>query len=191
MDRRLNREQVPLGLRVLVEGRASQRVHDAGVQAQYLDRTLEIRDAGGRVLGARSELQLKRVIAKDRQEHLARTGELPDAWELEQIAKEHGTGSIEGHIKIPDNQVTYREGADETVTENQDYMSGRGKRLAMKVALGFKIGGLRRGKKRTVRRRVLVPDTVLHGRSTVPSPVRIGMDGRGGQKHEICRVLPR
>jgi hypothetical protein len=150
MDRELERERnvgprsaswIPRTLPI--EGRIRQLKHDAGVQDQFDARRRQIEAQGGRIIAVRSELELKRSIGKDISDYAARTGSWPHGDHLEKIARDHGTGVVDGHIKIPDTQIEYETSGGEKMTENQDFKSGRGMRLTRKIALGFKIGGLK------------------------------------------------
>jgi hypothetical protein len=181
MDRELNRKKYhwrpldpgridhargPVRLVIRTEGRAAQAGHDRGVQQQYLDRKREIEAAGGMLVEVRTELELKRLISRDLRRHFDLTGQLPIDVDLEQIARGHGCGVVDGKIKIPDCQITYQTSGGSLKTENQDYRSGSGRRLAVKLMLGFQIGGMRR------RKGLIIRDTLMVGRRALPDEKR-------------------
>lgn len=151
---------------LLVEGRGNQREHDRGVQKQYLELKRTVEASGGRILKVESELELKRKVAKARQEFYERTGERPNREHLEMIAREFGCAvGSDGRVKIPDSRVIYSTASGEVKAENQDFSSGRGRRMKHKVEQGFVIGGIGRGRKAGGLR---IPDSKPRGRRALP-----------------------
>lgn len=160
--------RLPNVLEIEFERRLNQKGHDAGVVAQYEARKREIERAGGLVLSVTTELQLKRAISRDIQASFEVAGHV-SAWELERIAREHGCQVAEdGRIKIPDVRVEYMTSSGQVKVENQDYRSGRGYRIALKVSLGFKIGNGPGMSSRKIERGLRIRDRSFGSRRASP-----------------------
>jgi hypothetical protein len=135
------------GRRVLVPGeeRYAARYHDSKMRAYFLEVAEEIQAKRGCIWWVRGELQLKRVMAKDKAEFFMAHGAYPTGQQLVEMARRHGLGIGEdGMVKYPDFQIGYSDRAGNAKVENYDYVSGRGRRITQKIALGYKIGGISR-----------------------------------------------
>jgi hypothetical protein len=145
------------GHRVLVpaEERFSQRYHDSKMRAYFVEAARKIQRKDGRILWVTGELELKRKMAKARGDYHRAYGGYPSGPELEELARRRGIGVGEdGRVKVPDFQIVYADRDGNVKTENHEWFSGKGQRLAQKMALGYKIGGISRKTRRRMRARI-------------------------------------
>jgi hypothetical protein len=133
------------------ENRISCRLHDLNLKREYDALRLEIERNHGRVVWLRGELTLKRLIERARRDYYTLAGHWPSVDQLRTIAQRYACAvGPDGKLKIPDLQVWRLKRSGYTAVENYDYVSGRGLRLRMKLAVGFRMLGTGRKRRRTV-----------------------------------------
>jgi hypothetical protein len=138
---------VGAGCRILVpaEEQFATRNHDSRMRDYFREVARDIRSRRARILWVRGELQLKRAMGKDKAEYHMAYGEYPTGQQLVDLARKHGLRvSEDGIVQYPDFQIGYRDRGGNATVENHDWVSGRGRRIAQKIALGYKIGGISR-----------------------------------------------